>query len=122
MSKQLNISNFFTASKRTTDNSTSLILSPHDSSQQLQTVPVVLDESNTTTDIEANNSASKKFKSNDHESLDEEIQPFSKNDIGLFVGKDHLSAAEIHDVLMNPWQARSRGGGCRGFSCTPLGG
>ncbi|CAF1558144.1 unnamed protein product, partial [Rotaria sordida] len=93
------------SNKRTTDNSTSSALSQHDLPQPLQTVPVVLDESNTTLDIEADSSsASKKFKSNDHEtSTDAEIQPFSKNDIGLFVGKDHISATEIHDVLTNPW-------------------
>ncbi|CAF3983994.1 unnamed protein product, partial [Rotaria sordida] len=75
------------SNKRTTDNSTSSALSQHDLPQPLQTVPVVLDESNTTLDIEADSSsASKKFKSNDHEtSTDAEIQPFSKNDIGLFV-------------------------------------
>ncbi|CAF1400247.1 unnamed protein product [Rotaria sordida] len=105
MSKQLNILNFLKSNKRTTDNSTSSALSQHDLPQPLQTVPVVLDESNTTLDIEADSSsASKKFKSNDHEtSTDAEIQPFSKNDIGLFVGKDHISATEIHDVLTNLW-------------------
>lgn len=105
MSKQLNLSNFFKSNKETTNHSTSLDLSQHNLPQPLQTVPVALDEANTTVDTEANNSfVSKKFKPNDCEILtNTEIQPLSKNDIGLFVGKDNISAIEIYDVLTKPW-------------------
>lgn len=61
MSKQLNLSNIFKPNKRTTDHSTSLALAQDSLPQPLQTVPVVLDEANTTVDTEAENSLSSKF-------------------------------------------------------------
>lgn len=109
MSKQLNLSNFFKPDKKTTDQSTSPCLSPPSLPQSLQTASVLLEEPDTTVDDEPeSSSASKKFKPNECEALtNAEIQPLSKNDIGLFVGKDHIPDSEIYDVLTNPWTSSS---------------
>jgi hypothetical protein len=103
MSKQLNLTHFFSSNKRVRPSSSPIM--QQEQTQSSPTPVLIPDETHTMTTMEINDSTiTKKHKSNEQENLtDTAIQATSKNDIGLFVNKDHVSTLEIYGALAEPW-------------------
>ncbi|CAF1512951.1 unnamed protein product [Rotaria sordida] len=122
MSKQLNLTHFFSSNKRTRPNSPAIIQEEHAESS-LSPITILYESSIVSTSETGSTSVAKKLKQIDHENLvSTEIQAYNKNDIGLFVNKDNLSTAEMYALLTEPWTPPTfRGHDDDGISHTPIG-
>ena len=103
MSKQLSLAHFFASNRRTRSNSP--VTTPENQAQSSLPSASTFDETQMVTTSEINcSSVTKKSKPSERESpANVEVQVLNKNDIGLFVNKDHVSNDELYAVLSDPW-------------------
>jgi len=91
MSKQLNLTHFFSSNKRTRSSSPAVTQEEHTQASPQPPITIVAETSAAATSEASNPSVTKKLKQIDHEnSINTQIQASSKNDIGLFVNKENI--------------------------------
>ena len=103
MSKQLNLTDFFSSNKRTRSSSPIVTQEEREESSS-SPISIACEPSVTSTsETDINSMAKKRKQINCDSSVSEEIRIYNKNDVGLFVGKDNLTDAEMYVLLTEPW-------------------